>query len=238
MIDITEHLAGQEVPVMDKDVITIEEIEHIAKRNLAGQRFLLRRGWGVVYAFWATFMVYSLFLSDIADLFSLKGNVALILNVITYLVVVSVAILALSRTARMWGRTMKLSSALEKGRPGRPIILIWALLIFIAAAIAEVFLPDYAQVIFYANLLPLTFVVYYIQKRVFSDRLPIEGALAIITLFISVVLSLTIAVLGIPGKDLVIQVIWTFTLIIWFFASFYALFHAPEELGVFNEEQE
>lgn len=221
---------------MDKDVTTIEDIERIAERNLAGQRFLLRREWGVDYAIWALVMAYSLFLSNIADLFSLKGNMAQIVNVIAYIVVVSVAILVIFRTARKWGRTVRLRSVLSNGQKRRPIYLIWVLLIFIASGIANVFLPGYAQVIFYANLVPITFVLYYTQRRIFPGRLPVEGVLATLTLSISTLSSLAIAVLEIPGKDAIISVIWTFTFLAWFFASLYALFHAPDELGVVNDQ--
>ncbi len=180
-------------------------------------------------------MVYSLFLSDIAGPFSLKGEVAEIVNVIAYILVVSVAILVIARTAMRWGRTIRLRSVLNEGHIRRPMFLIWILLIFIASGIVDIFWPGYAQVILYANLIPITFVMYHFQKTVFPGTLPMEAVLATLAISISTLLSLAIAILEIPGKDEIISTIWTFTLIVWSFASLYALYHAPDELGVVND---
>lgn len=223
---------------MDEDVTTVEDIDRLAERNLAGQRFLIRRGQGVDYAIWAAVMAYSLFLSNLADLLSLTGGIAATVNLACYVAVVILAVRATSRAARRWNRTMQLQSVLNvrQKKNRMPIILRWLLLIFALFVLTIAFLPSYAYVIFYANLVPLAVGLYYVHRRIFSGSLPIEGVLATSSLFISALLSLTLSIPGaVPGEGAAISIVWTATLVVWFFASLYALFHAPDELGVLSD---
>ena len=224
----------------NNDVLTIDELEKIMRKDLLFQRFIFRRTWVLDYAVWAVVMAYSIIMPDPGHYFYLPENIASFLDLAFGLAIVLIAIGVTASPAKAWDRTFQFQKSLGEVKEGtkRPFrFALWIMVIYLSGLVVGMIWPSFASAIFYLTLVPVVFFVHYSLKRSFSDRIPMEGVLASSVLAISVGVSLFVSIFGkVSWSSSLIALFWSITTIVWFFSSSYALFHAPDELEVLHEE--
>ncbi len=137
-------------------------------------------------------------------------------------------------------RTVELRQTIMREHwEGRQKVLarIFMLVFFLAIIVAALFLPSYLFLILYATEIPLLVMVIYSLKTSFPEKIPIEGVLAISFYGFSIITSFVLSLIGdIFGISTPLGPLWIATTLVFFFASYHALFHAPDELEVLVEE--
>ncbi len=166
---------------------------------------------------------------------SLNGGLATALNMVISLLITLMAVVATARLfldarkATVLRRTMWTNKG---GRKHWPFFVIWLAAIYLLIVVAEAFLPSYAGAIVYANLIPVPFLIYFLLGLTFPDRLPIEGALAIISYEISAIMSLIVSLPGmVSWGTSIITYLWTITALIWISASILRPTTRPGRIG-------
>jgi hypothetical protein len=216
----------------EEEGITVNEWKCIVQRNLAFQRYVFRRAWGAYYSMTAAVIALFIFLS-MAGLEVIAG---LILG-LTVLLALIVATVLLFRKAY---RTVELRQTIKKDRWERHrkiLVWPWVIIFFTAIIVSALLLPSYFYLVLYAAEIPLVLIAWYGLKLSFLDNLPIESVLAMSFYALTIVLSFILSFIGeFFGISTSASFLWVGTVLIFFFASIYALLRAPDELEVLVKE--
>jgi len=213
---------------METETLTIQEIGKAAERALEYQRYIFRRTYGVYYLVWGAAMVL-LLSTDLSAAIGLTGNLASGVEVALSLVVIIAAFFATALIFRGALRTLGLRRALSSERRGYAHYFVaWIVGIYVVIAAADLLAPAYSYAVFDALLLPVPFVLYFMQGLAFPDGRPTEGLIALTTYGGAAAINLTLSLIGLDSW--VLGWVWAGTATVWFLAAFYALFRAPEEL--------
>ncbi len=212
--------------------ITANDWKCIVQRNLAFQRYVFRRAWGVYYGMTAAAIAIIIYLSMV--------GIDVVAGLVVGLTIVLALIVATGLLFRKAYRVVELRQTVWRNRwERRPLLLIWPLVIvfFFSVIVAAIFLPSYFYLILYATEIPLTLVAWFSLKLSFPEGTPVEGALAILSYVFIVVLSFVLTFIGEAfGISASTTLLWVAITLIFFFASIYALLHAPDELEVLAKE--
>ena len=106
----------------------VNDIRQVFQRDLAFQKYIFRRAWGVYYAIWAAVIAFYLIVPDPAKLMSLNGGLATALNMVISLLITLMAVVATARLflgarkATVLRRTMWTNKG---GRKHWPFFVIW-----------------------------------------------------------------------------------------------------------------
>lgn len=216
----------------EEEDMTVNDWKRIVLRNLAFQRYVFRRAWGIYYGMLAAVTAVIIYLS--------MARLDVIVGLTSGLTVVLVLIVSTNLLFRKSYRTVELRQSIRlERRSKRRWLLVWLCLItfFSSIIVASIFLPSYFSLILYATEIPFPFIILYGLKLSFPEKPPIEGVLVALSYAFIVVLSFVLSAIAMAtGISTSILIPWIATVLIWFLASFYALLHARDELGVLVEE--
>jgi hypothetical protein len=210
------------------EVVTIRELERATERAFEYQRYIARRTYGLYYLAWAAVILFINASTNLSAIAELTGGQA-VLESAANLVVLFAAAGATALIFRNARRTLIVNRALGRRRAAYARYAS-GLLLGIYVAVTAVYLLDHAYLssLFYAVLLSVPIVLYLPMRLAFSGRLPAESLIALTTYGAAAAVSLALSLLGVDSWAL--GWVWVATSLVWFFASFYALFLAPEEL--------
>jgi hypothetical protein len=217
----------------EEEDITVNDWKCIVQRNLAFQRYVFRRSWGIYYGMLAAVTAVIIFLS--------WAGLGLIVGLTSGLTVIMVLIVSTLLLFRKSYRTVELRQSIRlERRSRRQRLLTWLCILtfFSSIIITPIFLPSYFSVILYATEIPFPFIIlYYGLKLAFPEKIPIEGALVVMSYAFIVILSLVLSAIALAtGVSTPILFPWIATVLLWFLASFYAILHARDELEGLVEE--
>lgn len=208
---------------MEKDLLTKEELQYVARRAILFQRYIFRRTYGTYYAVWAAaiscFFVIPFALGSIGEYF------VPVLQIATGVAATFVTVQSFAKAIRA-GR---LSQVLQHGKGSPYLFYVTAWWIaFVALVYATFHLSSYAG---YTSLyLMLISVVYFLAlhlKRCFPEKVPLEGKVAVGSYAFSATASFILSIVGISSLA---AAPWLLTITCWIFASINAFKHANEEL--------
>ncbi len=215
---------------MSDNSITRTQLEAIAERALTFQRYVFRRAWGIYYAVWAAAITVFSFIgylplsqSDVWLVFPLfYGGVGLLAGLASTWIFSNAL------------RTLRLRRVLAKdeGRGHRKyygILLGWWVTFYALIGASFAFFATHAMSILFASLFSVEIFIYYQLKLSFSNKMPFEGKLALISYGFSTTFSFVVSIFS--NNTTLFSVAWGTTIIAWLFCALYALRRAPEELA-------
>jgi hypothetical protein len=215
---------------METETLTIQEIGKAAERALEYQRYIFRRTYGVYYLVWAAAMVL-LGSTSVSAVFGLSGDLGAGVELSVNVIVLAAAVGATALIFRDARRTLGLRRALgrRRRRGGYARYFVgWVVGMYVVIFAVDLLVPAYSYAVVYAALLPVPFVIYFMLGIAFPQGRPAEGLIALTTYGAAVTINLVLSLLGIDSWA--VGWVWAATAVVWFLASFYALFRAPDEL--------
>jgi hypothetical protein len=213
---------------METETLTMQQLEKVAERALEYQRYIFRRTYGVYYLIWGAAMVL-LLSTNLSTVIGLTGDLASGVEAVVSLAVIAPAFFATALIFRSALRTLGLRRALSRERGDYTrYFAAWIVAMYVVIAAADLLVPAYSYAIFYALLLPVPVLLYFMLGLAFPDGRPTEGLIALTTYGAAAAISLILSLLGVDSW--VLGWLWAGTAAVWFLAAFYALFRAPEEL--------
>ena len=210
-----------------------EHLKCVGTKAVSLDRYLQRRAWGIYYSIWAFSIFLFLFLSYPIDLIRLF-YVQIIVYIASYIIIVVFASyfsgLVFSRAKRLASLQRDLSN-LDKREPMKNsligillIILLIAAIILISSGLLRTFLGILLEVTFLAFI---DLYVYNMIKRSLG-KIPYEGWMAVsVFIFSDIGSALTVIIFRSPEY---FEYLWIPTVVAWFLASIYSLYHARDEL--------
>jgi hypothetical protein len=217
--------------LVDED-LTVKEWRHIVERSLTFQRYVLRRAWGVYFGMTGAVIALFIYLA-MAGLDAIAGLV----TGLTILIILLAATFLLFRKAY---RTVELRQTVQRNRwerRQRMLVLPGILTFFALVIVAAVFLSSYFYLVLYAAEIPLLLIPWYGLRISFPEKLPIEAVLAMSFYGFTIVVSFILSFIGtVLGGSTSVGSLWIAAVLVFFFASVYALLRAPDELEVLVRE--
>ena len=215
---------------MSDNSITRTQLEAIAERALTFQRYVFRRAWGIYYAVWAVAITVFSFNGYLL----LSQSDARLVFPLLYGGVGLLAGLASTWIFRNAPRTLRLRRVLAKdeGKGHRKyygILLGWWVAFYALIVASFALFATHALSILFASLFSVEIFIYYQLKLSFSNKMPFEGKLALISYGFGTTFSFVASLFS--NNTPLFGIAWGTTIVIWLFCALYALKHAPEELA-------
>ena len=224
------------------DNINSEDIIEINKKAIIFERFIIRRAYGLYYLIWA-FALLEFILVPII-LFSTNFTDLEYLYIIWILIYFITLFTAIKLTKNLFSkiyRTYKLEYGIRNSRFKRINYVYMLAAVLLLVGFAYFFQRDY---FYYALFLYITNIVLFTMGfRIFEyiklsfQNIPVEGYIAVYSYITSAAGTMLFFITSsfflknlIPYSFL----IWIIALAGWFFSSYYAVYHAPDEV-VANE---
>lgn len=216
----------------EEEGITLNEWKCIIQRNLAFQRYIFRRAWGAYYGMTAAVIALFIYLS--------MTGLDTIVGLVVGLPIILALIVATVLLFRKAYRTVELRQTIRRDhweRRQKILVWPWVIVFFSAIIVAALLIPSYFFLVLYAAEIPLLLIAWYGLKLSFLGKLPIESVLAMSFYALTIVLSFILSFIGeVFGFSTSATFLWVGTVLIFFFASIYALLCAPDELEVLAKE--
>jgi hypothetical protein len=220
------------IPLSSEDVEAItREIELVGRRAIKFQNYVLRRAWGIYYAVWSLAIFLYGFVPFVAHALAPTYGYSALFYIVIYAVIGGLAgWVTMVNFSKAW-RTIRLRRALDypKRSSAAPrISLFFAIFFgyFASFYLAQYFFGLGGEALTYALLFSVSIYVYVWLKRSF-EKAPVEGLLACVSYGSASIVSVYAVI---ARLDLLITISWSLTILVWVFASIYALYRAPEEM--------
>jgi nitrogen fixation protein FixH len=204
-------------------------------------RYLQRRAWGIYYSIWAFSIFLFTFLSYPFSLIT-SVDIQVAAYAISYVLIVIFAGylsgLVFSKASRLARLQNVLSDKSQDKTDGGKVIsyLIFFAIIVALVVIGTDLLRSLGGVILEASFLAIVDIYVYRMIRKSLGAIPLEGIAAISTFMFSNI--------GSAFSDIILKspfyygYFWIPTIIVWFIASVYAIYHSPDELQDKTDFQE
>ena len=221
------------------DKIDSLNIRDINKRVITFQKFIIRRAYGLYYLIWALAIFDFLIFPSIlfSGYLNINYEYAYIIYAINYVIVIYIAIEVSIKIFSTANKTYKLEYGKinNRFRPVNYIYIITTVLLLIL--FAYFFQKEYfyfAVYLYSINviLFAMGFGIRNYLKLSFK-KMPLEGNVAFYTYNISAagtILFFIISAFLIKTFVYYPFLMWFIAMFGWFFSSFYALYHAPDEV--------
>ncbi|KJE48625.1 MULTISPECIES: hypothetical protein [Acidiplasma] len=223
------------------DDINKIDLLKINKRILGFEKFLLRRAFGLYYLTWSMailgFITFPYILFNIYH----KYVYYLILYIIIYLIIVFLGINLSKSIFRRAYRSIKLKSGYRAPKFRKINYLYMIIIIIILLSFAYFFQYNY---FYYAIALYTVNILFFFLGfkilgyiKISLDNIPLEGYIAFYTYISSALATILFFIFSsfYLGNYVYFSFdFWIISVIGWMFSSFYALYHAPDEV-VSNE---
>jgi ABC-type Na+ efflux pump permease subunit len=220
---------------MNRDEISAlsEHLKCLGIKAVKLDRYLQRRAWGIYYSIWATSIFLFTFLSYPIGLIK-ETYLQLGAYFISYAVIIISASyfsgIVFSKAKRLANLQRNLSGINNEDSNKNSLtgILLFIVLIVALIVISSGLLRTFLGIILEVTALGLVdLYVYHMLKRSLN-KIPYEGLMAVsVFIFSDIGSAVTAIIFRSPEYFLYL---WIPTIVIWFFASIYALYHARDEL--------
>ena len=220
---------------MNRDELSAlsEHLKCVGTKAVSLDRYLQRRAWGIYYSIWAFSIFLFIFLSYPID-FIRQFYAEIIVYIASYVLIVVFASyfsgLVFSRAKRLASLQRDLSDPDDWSPKKNSLIGIMLFILLIAAislissGLLRTFLGILLEVTFLAFI---DLYVYSMIKRSLG-KIPLEGWVAVsVFMFSDIGSALTVIIFRSPEYFVYF---WIPTVVAWFLASIYSLYHARDEL--------
>jgi len=219
------------------DDINLDEIICINKKAIKFERFIIRRTYGLYYLIWA-FAIFEFLISPfILSLLHINLYYFYIIYAISYIITLYIAIELSNRLFSKVYRTYKLEYNKDK-KKFKAINYIYIIIAIILLILFSYFLQReyfyYAIFLYIVNVLLFSFglnILGYI--RLSFKKIPFEGYIAFYSYNISAIGTILFFIISsFLFKNIVYYsfFIWIIAISGWFVSSYYAIYHAPDEV--------
>lgn len=208
-----------------------ERLKSTGEQALAFDAFVFRRAFGVYYSVWA--LSIALFISfPLIISYLVPEDVQVFAYPLFYSLVGVLATLYTTKVfskARGIIRFRKAVKGLDLGEKRRNwrYYYVWAMIVLVMILFSVSFNSVLRFVLLFIFLVAFDFYIYHILKASFG-KVPVEGLLATYVYGFSAFSSFFIGI--ILRHYLFFEILWIPTIVVWFLASLYSLYRAPEDL--------
>lgn len=226
------------------DKIDSLDIRDINKRVISFQKFIIRRAYGLYYLIWTLalfdFLIFPSILSS--GYLTVNYEYAYIIYAINYVIVLYIAIKITKKIFSIASKTHKLEYG-KINKKFRPLnfplinyiyIITTVLLLILFAYFFQKGYFYFAVYLYSVNVI-LFAMGFSIRKyiKLSFKKMPLEGNVAFYTYNISAAGTILFFIISSFLIKILVDysfLIWFIAMFGWFFSSFYALYHAPDEV--------
>jgi len=227
--------------------VTLGEIKNATERAFKYQRYIARRTFALYYLAWAAAILFVVGSPNLMTLVGLSGALGETFQLIVRLIALAGAASITAVIFRDARRILMVRRALDRGKwiysryAGG--LILWMFVVASAYVVVSWYFPTppsryfpgpaYSNLVFYALLLPIPFLLYRLMSLAFPDQRPVEGPIALTTFAVAAVISLA---LYFPPKGnsevdfWKLGWVWGATALVWLLSAVYAFFSAQDEL--------
>ncbi len=221
------------------DNINTDKIININKKVINFERFIIRRTYGLYYLIWAlAFSGFEIIPIIVLGFYYNKNLMELyILYFIAYFIIIIIAVKLSKNLFSKVYKTYKLKYGyIKKNSNNKKYFYV-----FTAMLIIVIFLYFFERQFFYYGLFVYLINISTVAMdikihgylKLSFDKIPFEGYIAVYSYLLSSLLTMvffTFSVFFFKGIVYYSFTMWFIAVIGWFFSSFYAIYHAPDEV--------
>lgn len=219
------------------DNINLDDITYINKKAIKFERFIIRRAYGLYYLIWA-FAIFEFLIAPFI-LSSLHINLYYfyIIYAISYIITLYIAIELSKHLFSKVYKTYKLEYNEDK-KKFKPVNYIYIIIIIILLILFSYFFQKeyfyYAMFLYIVNVLLFSFGLNILgYLRLSFKKIPFEGYIAFYSYDISAIGTIIFFIISsFLFKNIVYYSFlpWFIAISGWLFSSYYAIYHAPDEV--------
>lgn len=221
---------------MNRDeILTLSEhLQCLGTKALTLDRYLQRKAWGIYYSVWAASILLFILIPYPIGLIR-QPYIQLAAYVVLYMLIMSFAFAfswkGFSKAERLSSLERDLSQSHYNSlkQKARSRTLIYIVIMLAVLILSSCFLRSFIGALLEFTFLALVDLYLYSTLGKSLGKIPIEGLIAVSVFMFSDIGSFLI--LAIFRNPVYISYFWIPTILVWFFASIYSLYHASDGLS-------
>ena len=210
-----------------------DHLKCVGAKAVSLDRYLQRRAWGIYYSIWAFSIFLFIFLSYPVGLIK-QSSVQIVVYIISYVLIVVFASyfsgLVFSKAKRLLNlqRDLSVLDQNDSNKNSFIGILVFILIVVAISVISSGLLRTFLGILLEVMFLALIDLYVYVMLKKSLGKIPGEGLMAVSVFMFSDIGSAVTVVIYRSGAYF--EYLWIPTVIAWFLASIYSLYHARDEL--------